>query len=282
MTGRRRGWALAALGVFLISTDSLFIRWSEVDSWTVAFWVALFSLMLYSGVGLASGGGNPVVAFRSHAVPMMVVAVFSAASQIFFISAITRTAIANVAVIVAAAPVAATLLAMVVLGERARRRVWWAIAITIIGVLVIVSRSVGSPTLHGDLLAVGAVVAFAFNMTVWRRYGEMSRLLGLSLAAVLIAIVSAAAGASFALDARAWLALAAMGLAFNPVGRLCYTVAPRHAPASEVAMFAPVETVAAPLWAWLAFAEVPANTTVVGGVIVLAGMLYATLDPDVR
>ena len=48
-------------------------------------------------------------------------------------------------------------------------------------------------------------------------------------------------------------------------------------------MFTPIETVAASLWAWIGFSEVPEGWTVVGGVIVLLGMLYGTIArPNVR
>ena len=80
-----------------------------------------------------------------------------------------------------------------------------------------------------------------------------------------------------AIDSRALLAGAGMGLIFNPTGRMLYSSAPRFAPASEVAVFAPVETVAATVWVWVAFGEQPALTTVLGGVIVISSVMLATI-----
>jgi drug/metabolite transporter (DMT)-like permease len=57
---------------------------------------------------------------------------------------------------------------------------------------------------------------------------------------------------------------------------MLYSAAPRYVPTAEVALFAPVETVAATIWAWLAFAEVPATQTVIGGIIVLGAIALAT------
>ena len=84
------------------------------------------------------------------------------------------------------------------------------------------------------------------------------------------------------LDARAYLCAAAMGLLFNTAGRIAHSNAPRFAPSSEVALFTPVETVAATLWAWLAFAEVPEATTMVGAAVIVAGVLYGTLAASLR
>lgn len=277
MDRRRRGWVFAAVGMLLVSTDSFFVRWSEEDSWTINFWVSVFSLALYVGIGVLSGEPTPVASYRRAGWPLLAVALGAALSQIAFVTAITRTSVANVVVIVAATPIVAAFIAKVFLGERTSLRVWTAIAVTFGGVLIIVVRSIGEPTLDGDLLAIGAITMFAINMNIWRRFPDMSRVTGLGSAAVFVMAVSVAAGVSFTLDGRAWFAVIGMGLVFNPLGRLFHTHAPRFAPTSEVAMFTPIETVAASLWAWIGFSEVPEPWTVAGGVVVIAGMLYGTI-----
>jgi drug/metabolite transporter (DMT)-like permease len=54
------------------------------------------------------------------------------------------------------------------------------------------------------------------------------------------------------------------------------STAPRYLPAPEVGLFAPVETIFASLWAYLAFSEALTATTWIGGAIVLAALLRAT------
>ena len=76
---------------------------------------------------------------------------------------------------------------------------------------------------------------------------------------------------------RVFVAAGLMGLLFNPLGRVSYTTAPRYAPTAEVALFSPVETVAATTWAWLFFSERPSVGTVVGGAVVLAAVIYGTV-----
>ena len=263
--------------MLLVSTDSFFIRWSEEDSWTINFWVALFSLVLYLALGVAMKERNPVAAYRAAGWPLLAVAIGATLSQIAFITAVTKTTVANVVVIVAATPILAALIGKAFFNESTTRRVWTAIAITFSGVLIIVARSIGEPTLDGDLLAIGAITMFAINMNLWRRYPEMSRVIGLASSGVFVMTISVIAGVTYAIDSRALVAVVGMGLIFNPLGRLFHTNAPRFAPAGEVAMFTPVETVAASLWAWIGFSEVPEAWTVVGGVIVIAGMLYGTV-----
>ena len=66
------------------------------------------------------------------------------------------------------------------------------------------------------------------------------------------------------LDVRAYLSIAAMGLVFNPFGRLALSNAPRFAPVADVALFSPIETVAGTIWAAAFFNEFPRPVAAVG------------------
>jgi len=57
------------------------------------------------------------------------------------------------------------------------------------------------------------------------------------------------------------------------------STATRYAPAAEVSMFTPVETVAASLWVWLWFDEVPPTPTFIGGVVVVLAVTYGLTGP---
>ncbi len=278
MVGRHRGWGLAALGMLLVSTDSYFIRLSELDGWTVAFLVSVGSLPVQIGLQRLLEGGQPLTVFRRSPRGLLTVGVLSGVSQLCFVIAVTRTDIANVVVIVASAPIAAAIVGRLFFGERTSRRVWTAIFITVIGVVIVVLGSVGEPNLTGDLLAMGAVLCFSINMNVWRHYRDQSRYVGLAIAAAATILFSVGFADPFGHSAKAYLACAGMGLVFNPAGRLCHTSAPRYAPAAEVALFTPVETFAATTWAWIAFGDQPLARTFIGGAVVLIGLLYGTMN----
>lgn len=281
LLGRSRGWLYAAGGMLVVSTDSFFVRWSKAAVWDLVFWVSLISLVTFFVTGSRSGSASPIRSWRSFPVPLTAIAVLATISQVSYITAVTRTSVSNAVVIVGASPVMVALVGRVFFAERTSRRVWTAILVTFAGMTVIVAGSLGEPNLDGDLLAVLAVAAFSVGVNVWRRWPEMSRVVGLSMSAVLSIAVASAFASPFALDGRAYLACLGMGV-LNPLGRLLHTNAPRHAPAAEVALFTPVETVAASLWAWLAFSEVPAVGTVVGAGIIISGVLYGTVTSRER
>ena len=112
---------------------------------------------------------------------------------------------------------------------------------------------------------------------IWRRFPDLSRRAGLSVSAVMVIAVTGYTASPFTQDLRAYLAIAAMGMCFNPLGRLANSNALRFAPVSEVALFAPTETVAGTLWAALFLSELPSVLTVAGALVVLAGVFYGTV-----
>ena len=86
--------------------------------------------------------------------PAIFVAVLGAAGTAAFIPAFKLSTVANVALIYAAVPVFAAILAWFWLGEKIRFAVGLGIVSSFIGVLVIALGSLGQINLYGDLLAL--------------------------------------------------------------------------------------------------------------------------------
>jgi drug/metabolite transporter (DMT)-like permease len=275
---RRVGWALAASGILLVSLDAFFVRLADAPGATVAFLMACGSVITL-GIGAVARSGGPTATLRRTAPmwrPLLLLAVLSAATQAAFIIAVSRTSVANVVVIVAAAPLAAALIARVTIGERPRRAVSVGIGMSAGGVALVMSGSVGSPSVDGDLIAVLAIVCFAGSIVVWRSAPDLDRPVTLATGSLMMFTGLIPFVEWSAIDSRALLAAGAMGAITNPLGRMLYSSAPRLAPAAEVAMFAPVETVAATAWVWIAFAEAPSPRTAVGGLVVVGAVVVAT------
>ena len=65
------------------------------------------------------------------------------------------------------------------------------------------------------------------------------------------------------------------------LGLTLLTLGTRHITALRSSLLHRLQTVLGPLWVWLAFAEVPPATTIVGGSIVLGATVAASLFRDV-
>ncbi len=275
-TDRRTGILLAAGGVLLISLDALWIRLSEAGSWDVAFWVGVFTFIVLTVSIQVRPGPSLVEVVRRDGSPLLLSALLNMMSITFFILAVGATTIANTVAIVAAAPVAAAVAARLLIGEKPLRRTWVGITGSVIGILVIVSGSVGAGTIGGDAFAVMAVIAFAANVALWRRHPTISRSGVFAIGGLLIAIVTLIPADPTAVDGRALSILAVMGGVTGPLGRVGLASATRYLPAAQVGLFTPIETIASTAWAFLFLGEVPPTLTVVGGVVVIISVVYGT------
>lgn len=279
-TIRQKGTVLAAGGVLLISLDALWIRLSGAGSWEVVFWVGLFTLIALSVLIPVRTGDSIVFVVRRDGRPLLVSALLNTVSITFFILAIGATSVANTVAIIAATPVIAALVARTLIGERASRRTWVGIAGSVVGILIIVSGSIGAGSIGGDLFAVFAVLAFAVNMTIWRRHPQMSRMGVFGLGGLFVALVAVVPADPMTVGAPALAILALMGMVTGPAGRVALSSAPRFLPAAQVGLFTPIETIAATAWAWIFLSEPPTQLTIAGGVVVIGAVIYGTRGPD--
>ena len=282
-SGRRLGLLLAFSGMFLVSTDSLLIRVaerdSEVDGWTIAFMVGLFSTPVTWSIAIRSLGRAVVPTVVSWKRTLLLTGILGAVGTTSFLTAVTLTAASNVVAIIAAAPIFSAVLARMTLRERTSGRTWRAIGATVVGVTVIVGGSMAAGGGGGDLLALVAIMVFSVNLVIWRRYPDLPRTLVVAATATATALATAIPADTSLLDRRALVATLLMGGFFGPTARLCMSTATRHAMAAEVSLFTPVETIAASFWVWMWFDEVPPPPTFIGGTIVVVAVYYGQTGP---
>ena len=282
-SGRQLGLLLAFTGMFLVSTDSLLIRVaerdSEIDGWTIAFMVGLFSTPVAWSMATRSLGRRVLVEAILWRRQLLTTGIVSAIGTTSFLTAVTLTSVSNVVAIIAAGPIFAAVLARIALHERTSGRTWRAIACVLGGITVIVGGSMSGGGVGGDLMALVAIIGFSVNLVIWRRYPDLPRTLVVAMAATMTALLTAWPADLALVDRRAFFATLLMGGLFGPVARLCMSTATRHAPAAEVSMFTPVETVTASLWVWLWFDEVPPTPTFIGGALVVAAVAYGLTGP---
>jgi drug/metabolite transporter (DMT)-like permease len=100
--------------------------------------------------------------------PVLVRGVFDAATTLMFTNALANMRIADATAVINAAPVAGTLLAIVILRERVDALRWAAIILGFVGVVLVLRPQASGFNLYG-LLALGAMVTVAGREVVTRR-----------------------------------------------------------------------------------------------------------------
>jgi drug/metabolite transporter (DMT)-like permease len=273
---------LAATATAILSTDAVLVRAAHADAFDVMFWTGLLSAVSTFAFAALVDRTSPLARARRSGTAGALAGVLQGATVVCFVLGVTNTSVANAMVIIAAAPAVTALVGWLVLRERTSARVWTAIAVSLVAVVVIVSGSFGGGSVDGDLAAVGATLAYSLLTVLLRRHPDVDRATVVGIGGMVMAIV--AAGPANVLDhsARTWTVLVAMGLVLGPLARVLIAFAPRYLPATEVALFAPVETVLATAWAFLVYDESPSARTWVGGAAIIAAVVWATVPARPR
>jgi drug/metabolite transporter (DMT)-like permease len=219
--------------------------------------------------------GRVVAAFRSIGLAGVGMALCIATASASFVAALNQTSVARVLFILAVAPVFATLIARVTLGEPITRRTIVAMAIALTGVTLMLGAP-GEGNLAGDSLSFVAALAFALTIVItrWRHDVSMAPATCLSQAILVVAFFPFASPGEIGGADVAWLA--ALGIGQIGLGFVLLTVGARLIPATQVGLITLLETVLGPLWVWLAVGERPSRLTLVGGAVVIAGIVIQT------
>ena len=253
----------------------MLIRLVEADRWTIVFWRGL---LLMVGLSVAS-----TIIARSSSVLRdigrwgLVVGMLFGVQSVLFVTSITATNVANTLVVMSAAPLFSAAYDRLFYAAPSGRRMWLVIVVAMGGVVVMMSGSLGTGNLRGDLAAVGAAAAFGGVFSIIRRHREVNMVPAMGLGGLVAALIVLPLAAPTSVTLADMGYLATSGFVVLPLGFGLLAVAPRYLPAPEVGLITLLETILGPLWVWIALAEDPGVRTLVGGAIVVGTLAVNTL-----
>ncbi len=275
-TSRWLGPALVLTSAVLFSLSGVLTKAIEADTWSILTWRGLVG-----AVGIATyvlvrppSTGTPTTPRlgRLRLGPTgWAIATVGAVGSITFIGAFKNTLVANVSVVYATIPFVAAALERLVLGTAIRRRTFGAATASLVGVVVIVAGSLGTPNLRGDALAVAMVVLNAAYMVLIRANPGTDTVLAGAAGGLQLFAVGWFATDPLDLDRDDALLIIAFGLVFA-AATVFWIEGTRLVTAAESGLFGSAETPVAIGLAWLLLAEIPPRASVIGAAIVAAAV----------
>lgn len=269
----RKGVVLTAIGGLALSFDIPLVKLGDGDLWSV---IALRNpvtfaagILLWLIVRQVSGRRRPaLVPGRAG----MLAALCYGLSTMTFLGAVFHTATANVVFIIAFTPMFAALLGWLVMKEVPSPSTVLTMAVMVAGVALIVSGGLQAGGLLGDFLALATSALLAGAITIARKTQREMGFVPL-VATLLPALVglSFVAADGFSVEAPLWIILD--GALVIPLAFWCLATGPRYLTGPEVGMFYLLETILAPVWVWMIFAEVPAMRALAGGAILVLALV---------
>jgi drug/metabolite transporter (DMT)-like permease len=268
------GLLLVFLGFVCFSTGGIILRFIQTeDGWAILFWRSIPWLVAIAAF-LTWRNGSVLRPLRTAGPTGFLVGACVAGAASGYIFGVKHTTVANVAFTFSATPFLAALLGWWVLGERVAPRTMVAIAAALAGVGLMVGDGLSSGGWLGNLMALGAAGSFATMLVLLRRAGQVDMLPASVWGAVISIVIGGtlAHGLLLPLGDMVWCAV--FGTVNMTVGLVLVTLGARHLPAAETALMQLTESILAPVWVWLAFAEAPGSLTLLGGLVVLAAVTW--------
>lgn len=275
LADHQKGLLLTVLGVLVLTPDSLLVRLTGLDPFALLVWRGVLQSLGTLALLALFYKGDVAARFRAIGRTGLLLAMVFTGSTLFFILALSLTAVADVLVIVAVAPLAAALLSRWFLGEAVARRTWVAIAFTLAGIALLVFEDLGSGSLYGALAALCCALCIGGSLTLTRHGRAVSMVPAMTLSGLLTATVALPLtllleNGPLVPGGMPLLYTLVMGLIVVPISFALITLGPRYLPAAEVGLLMLLETVLGPFWVWLVLREYPGDLAMVGGTIVVA------------
>lgn len=194
-----------------------------------------------------------------------------------FMVALTLTSVANVLVTMSLGPFLTALLARVFIGHRIPVRTWVAIIVAGAGIAYMYAAQLQAGSIAGTLVALCVPMAGAVNWTITQRSHAQGQDVDLVPAVLVGAVISSLVTLPLAMPFQASghdvALLGLLGLVQLAIPCALSVVCARVLKAPEIALLALLEIIFGILLAWVGANEVPSQTVLAGGALVIGALV---------
>ncbi|RPF74051.1 MAG: DMT family transporter [Rickettsiales bacterium TMED289] len=269
LSSYQKGSLLAFIGVMFITPDTLFIRLSNVDTWSLLFYRGLIPFVIVLlGLIFFYKGHFLKALFKIGYAGIFYIISFSICNITFIIS-VQNTNVANTLIMVAMAPMLSAILSSIFLKEPTNRETWIAIFITFFSVTFIFYDSIQLGNIVGDIFGFITALGLAINANIARYAKDKDLVPSAVIGKFVVAFFAYFFVDDFKLIGFDQIIVPIMCVMCVAIPFVLVTIAPRYIPAPEVNLFFLLEVILGPIWVWLVIKEEPSSQTIIGGLIIL-------------
>ena len=269
LSNQQKGSLLAFIGVMFITPDSLLIRLSGLDTWSLLFYrgaipfiFVLFGLIIFYKTNIVKA------TLKIGYIGIFYVISFSICNITFIIS-IQNTNVANTLIMVAMAPMMSAILAAIFLKEPTKKETWIAIFITFFSVTFIFYDSIQLGNIKGDIFGFITALGLAISANLARFAKNRDLVPSAVIGKLVVAIFAFFFVDNFELIKMDIIIIPLMCIMCVAIPFVLVTIAPRYISAPEVNLFFLLEVILGPIWVWLIIKEQPSFQTILGGIIII-------------
>ena len=268
---------LTSIGIFIMSAESLMIKYTTVSSFVFSFYLGIFIFASTAGSLLFKKKEYVKNALTSSFGILIICATMMAISNIFFITAIKTTIVANVVIIFSTSALFSSLIAYLLYKEKMTRNIFYASFFMFIGLFIIFSDELSFGSMEGNIYALLCTILFSVSFVLLSKYKEMDRVVLTALSGVALSVITYFLSDDLKIDTTNLLIVMSMGLIISSISRVLIGNGAKYISASEVSLLMLIETIMAPIWVWIFLNEIPRSNTYIGGSIIILTLIVNSL-----
>ena len=246
-------------------------------SFEITFWRSFFTVVSLMVILPFFQGREVFARIRNGNAALWISGVCWSVMFTAFMIALTLTTVANVLVTMSVGPFLTALFARIFIGYRIPLRTWIAILVAGGGIAYMYASQVAGGQLAGTLVALCVPLAGAVNWTVVQRSQARGQNVDLVPSVLVGAVISSATTLPLAMPLQASghdiALLALLGLVQLAIPCALSVVCARVLKAPEIALLASLEVIFGILLAWVGANEVPTQTVLAGGALVIGALV---------
>lgn len=269
LTDQKKGSLMAFVAVMFITPDSLFIRLSNVETWSLVFYRGIIPFVLVFIGMLLIYRLKFFNLLRSNGYYGFAYVLTFSVTNIAFVVSIQNTNVANTLIMIATAPMLSAILGTFFLKENPDKKTWVAIFITFFAALYIFYDSIKLGNFFGDILGFVAAMGLAVGAVIIRSAKKLNLVPSAVVGKLIIALFAMLFVKDYSLNNNDIYIVPLMCVMCVAIPFVLVTIAPRFITAAEVNLFFLLETIIGPIWVWLIIKEQPTPETIVGGAIIV-------------
>ena len=277
MTNNAKGLALTSLGVFIMSLESLFIKFTTISPFLFSFYIGIFMFISMISTFIFKEKVVLKKALTTNLPMMIVCATLMGTSNIFFITAVKTTTVANVVIIFSTAALFSALFAYLFYREKITKNIIVASFFMFVGLFIIFNDKLEIGSIEGNIYALLCTAFFATSYVILSRYKEMDRFILTAFSGLALSMIAFFFCDDLSIDFKTLAVVMIMGLLISPISRVFLGNGAKYISASEVSLLMIIETIMAPVWVWIFLNEVPSSYTFIGGSIIVATLIVNSL-----
>ena len=270
--------ALIFAGVFL-SFGGVIIRFMESSSaWQITGYRSItFSLAILLYILIRYKKDTPH-AFKKIGHSGILIALILGFSNTCFVWGMSTTTVSNAVFIMSTGPLFAAICSYFFLKRKIGKKTFIAIAGSMFGITIMFSGGMESNNYIGNIIILGVPIGFAFQLTLLNYNSHIDFMPATFLGGVFSSLIGFIFMANLDISTHDLLLCLFMGAFQVGIGFMLITIGSRYIPPHRAALFLLMEPVLAPIWAFLGVGEIPGQTEMLGGLIVLSFVSYKIID----